>query len=84
MRESERGRGFTFSVSVFLSLGAAYWHTVTEIERPLGGLVVPPLREEEKTLVGLPLLNRSFVPSARFLLGLLVRVLLLFLFFYYC
>lgn len=68
VRESERGRCFTFSVSVFLSLGAAYWHTVTEIERPLGGLVDPPLREEEYTFVGLPLLNRSLaslVPSPR-------------------
>ena len=67
MSESERGRCFTFNVSVFLSFGAAYWQTVTEIERPLGGLADPPLdlQEDVFVLLGEPLLNRSlasFVP----------------------
>ena len=67
MSERERGRCFTFNVSVFLSFGAAYWQTVTEIERPLGGLADPPLdlQADVFALGGEPLLNRSlasFVP----------------------
>lgn len=35
VRRRERGLRFTFTASILLSQGVAYWQTVTETERPL-------------------------------------------------